>query len=303
MSGTPEQPAAEDNRARGLGVVESDGRVSGDLACLRCGYNLRTLLAAGRCPECGTAVGKSLQDDRLRFCDPDWLARVSKGLNIIVMMIATATMAWVLSWFWREAVSSSIAAVEMAGELVWDGAALGAAIGTWLLTTPEPNRLGRRADIAICRFIRVSACGVLCAIAVGRLAGGLKMLGMLASGIGALALLAGAAGIVLYVRRLVLRIPDAGHANYARRLLWGLGIAGGLCLGSLVVRGVGGAVLKTPAEVLMMLGGCMFPCLALFWILFIGRVRRTFAEVARHARQTWAAPTPAEADSDTPPTP
>jgi hypothetical protein len=246
-------------------------------------------------------VGKSLQDDRLQFCDPDWLGRVSGGLNIIVLMIAVATVAWVLSWSWREAVSSSNAVVEMAWGLVWDGAALGAAFGTWLLTTPEPYRLGRRADMAICRFIRVSVCGVMCAIVVSRLAGGLKMLGMLAGGIGALALLAGAVGIVLYVRWLVLRIPDAGHADYARRLLWGLGIAGGLSLGSLAARGVGGVVLKAPAEVLMMLGGCMFPCLALFWILFIGRVRRTFAEVARHARQTWAAPTPAEADSDASP--
>ncbi len=298
MSGRPEPVAAEDNRARGLGLVESDGRVSGDLACLRCGYNLRTLPAAGRCPECGTAVGKSLQDDRLQFCDPDWLGRISKGLNIIVLMIAAAIVAWVLSWFWREAVSSSIAALEIAGQLVWVGAALGAAIGTWLLTTPEPHRLGRRADIAICRFIRVCACGAVCAIAVSRLAGGVKVLGMLAGGVGAMALLAAAAGIVLYVRRLVLRIPDAGHADKARRLLWGLGIAGGLSLGSLAARGIGGAVLKTPAEVLMTIGGCMFPCLALFWILFIGRVRRTFAEVARHARHTWAAPTAGAATAD-----
>jgi len=35
-------------------------RVADDLACIGCGYNLRTLMANAKCPECGLEVGNSL---------------------------------------------------------------------------------------------------------------------------------------------------------------------------------------------------------------------------------------------------
>jgi len=35
-------------------------RVADDLACIGCGYNLRTLMANANCPECGLEVGRSL---------------------------------------------------------------------------------------------------------------------------------------------------------------------------------------------------------------------------------------------------
>lgn len=36
-----------------------------NLACSRCGYNLRTLSREGRCPECNTAVRESIERDRI----------------------------------------------------------------------------------------------------------------------------------------------------------------------------------------------------------------------------------------------
>jgi len=38
--------------------------VSGDLACSRCGYNLRTMPAGGVCPECGQPVPTAVEYDR-----------------------------------------------------------------------------------------------------------------------------------------------------------------------------------------------------------------------------------------------
>lgn len=41
-------------------LLDADGRVRISVPCMQCGYNLRTLTAEGRCPECGRAVGESL---------------------------------------------------------------------------------------------------------------------------------------------------------------------------------------------------------------------------------------------------
>ena len=58
------------------GVVDPvSGLVVIDLSCRRCGYNLRTLAEAGRCPECGSPVGLSTRGNFLQFADPDWVAR------------------------------------------------------------------------------------------------------------------------------------------------------------------------------------------------------------------------------------
>jgi hypothetical protein len=40
--------------------IPADARVADDLPCIGCGYNLRSALANGQCPECGRPVGDSL---------------------------------------------------------------------------------------------------------------------------------------------------------------------------------------------------------------------------------------------------
>ncbi len=42
-------------------ALNTEGRISGDLGCITCGYNLRTLHVDGRCPECGADVRASIQ--------------------------------------------------------------------------------------------------------------------------------------------------------------------------------------------------------------------------------------------------
>jgi len=51
--------------------VDAAGNVVSDVPCRRCSYNLRGLNYAGRCPECGTAVGQSIYGNLLRFSDPE----------------------------------------------------------------------------------------------------------------------------------------------------------------------------------------------------------------------------------------
>ena len=52
-------------------AVDQEGNLAEDRTCIKCAYNLRGLDPAGRCPECGTAVGRSILGDFLRYCDPD----------------------------------------------------------------------------------------------------------------------------------------------------------------------------------------------------------------------------------------
>jgi hypothetical protein len=55
--------------------------------CLRCGYSLRRLADANRCPECGLPVWLTLnQNDTLELSNPDWLRRMSAALWVMAVV-------------------------------------------------------------------------------------------------------------------------------------------------------------------------------------------------------------------------
>jgi hypothetical protein len=67
-----------------------------DLPCRRCQYNLRTLPADGRCPECGEPVSASSQ---YRAPDARWLRAQARGCCLLVagnalLIAGMATSAW-----------------------------------------------------------------------------------------------------------------------------------------------------------------------------------------------------------------
>lgn len=64
-----------------VGAVES---IIKDAACRRCGYNLRGTSVEGRCPECGTAAGVSVQGDYLRYADPRWVESLARGVKFML---------------------------------------------------------------------------------------------------------------------------------------------------------------------------------------------------------------------------
>ena len=80
------------SEARQLVQLDDEGRLEMNLACVKCGYNLRTLLLDAACPECGTAVGRSVEGNRLRYCDPRWLRTIGRGLN----WLALGAVTWAL---------------------------------------------------------------------------------------------------------------------------------------------------------------------------------------------------------------
>ena len=67
--------------------LDGAGRIDLDLPCVACGYNLRTGLPDGTCPECGASVSQSIVRSRLHFADPVWLRRLAWGAVCMAVWI------------------------------------------------------------------------------------------------------------------------------------------------------------------------------------------------------------------------
>ncbi len=66
-------------------VLDDDGCLTTNHACVDCGYNLRGLTPAGQCPECGAAVERSLHDDALAYVALSWLRTVHRGILALLL--------------------------------------------------------------------------------------------------------------------------------------------------------------------------------------------------------------------------
>lgn len=76
-------------------AVDEQGRLIEDVGCRRCGYNLRSLPADGKCPECGSAVAISIHGFYLRFAPPAWVRRLALGAKLLVVSVITTIVGWV----------------------------------------------------------------------------------------------------------------------------------------------------------------------------------------------------------------
>ncbi len=61
-------------------------RISIDLSCINCGYNLRTKANQGRCPECDTAISESLAAHDLGVAPDSWVKRLRAGLSWMLVV-------------------------------------------------------------------------------------------------------------------------------------------------------------------------------------------------------------------------
>ncbi len=64
--------------------LDSDGRLNVNIACINCGYNLRTLEPAGVCPECGAPVMPAVREQALRFTSVRWITHCAEGAATIL---------------------------------------------------------------------------------------------------------------------------------------------------------------------------------------------------------------------------
>ena len=138
--------------------------IDSDLSCARCGYNLRTLVVAGLCPECGEAVALSLKYRPFRFGNPETPKRVRNGLALfIVAVLANAIFILILTGAMRLAyvvppgpyrlVTRSLSYGLMIAQL---SVMLGLILATWPYGR-RGDRFARPLGVAVLVFFSLSA--------------------------------------------------------------------------------------------------------------------------------------------------
>jgi len=297
--------------------LQNDGAIAQDWACKRCGYNLRGLTEAGFCPECGTPVGKSTTGDLLRFSDPDWIATVSRGMNIMVVMIFVSIPLPCIAG----AVGSTPGARSI-GEGIGILINLVTIYGIWLLTEPDPSGIGEDTHMNARRIVRAAVAGgaILGAVTWALQSSGSPSLWPM---VVVASVASGLIGLVeeyfkfKFYEYLALRVPDERLARRARFLRIAMVVALALVLiagiATLVLATRGGAntgpagapsapggtatfagrTLPVPAGLRGVLLACaavggflglIFSLLTLFLLL---RLRRRLSEQAEQARSIW----------------
>jgi hypothetical protein len=161
-----------DPPAEGIPLPDQDlpeSHVAENLACGRCGYNLRTLSTAGICPECGTPIEYTLHGRFLKNSHPTWVRRVARGvlLSIITAVLVTTGAIGVAIWAITEVFASGgfaqgapprfdlhrIMAVTGLAYLPLNVLAI---VSIVLLTTPEPGDAQPRHDGSTRAWLRRS---------------------------------------------------------------------------------------------------------------------------------------------------
>src|SRR6185369_614177 len=116
-----------------------NGQVIADVVCRKCAYNLRGLNTSGRCPECGTSVGFSIQGDYLRFCDPSWVDTLRLGVVILLSGIGVIVLAVIVSAVQGATRGRAGGAANPLGMILSIAGYALMVGGAWLLTTPDPS--------------------------------------------------------------------------------------------------------------------------------------------------------------------
>ncbi|RJP37963.1 MAG: hypothetical protein C4547_04955 [Phycisphaerales bacterium] len=276
----------------------AEGDIDTDVACRRCGYNLRGLLRDDRCPECGSPAVLALQGDRIRFGDPGWVDRLAKGVRLVVWGIVLAFLSGLAG-----AVSSTVILATIVTVL----ASLMRCCGVWLLTSPDPSGLGEASYATSRKVVRIAAVIGLVGAAVGGF-GGSMALTLLTGTLGVAATLAGVIeqiATLLFLEKLCRRIPDKKLAGRARVIRCGIlfgyafmlvgGIVTALTLATAGPSGIGAPVGLSAGALgcVMGVGGLTLLVFGILYLLFMIRLGRALGVEARRARELWSASAPA----------
>jgi hypothetical protein len=277
-------------------ILDGTGTVKSDIPCRKCGYNLRGLNSLGRCPECGTPVGLSVQGDLLRFADPNWLMTLRKGVNFILIgLLVTVIVVFVAGLLQRVLPPVVVQTLAL-------GASVLMIIGGWLLTEPDPSGLGEEQYGTARKLIRI-------ALIVGAANSLLSVISSLAtfdpavfiavavvSGLAGLVGVAGQVAQLNYLGKLAMRIPDLALAARARFLMWAIGVSYGalLALGLIIAVLVGSGGLRGGSFGAVGTLGCAaviavitLLVFGIMYLIMLSRFGKQFEQQAALARHTW----------------
>ena len=130
-----------------------------DLPCVGCGYNLRSILVSGMCPECGVAVADSFAHGWLVFADRAWLKTLRGGFAKILWTILAAFLSYIaMIPIFMLALGGGSSAPE--GLAVLFGVAACTLLtwmwikGLWAVTCRQPSQSGEVMQTSMVAWIR-----------------------------------------------------------------------------------------------------------------------------------------------------
>ncbi len=295
MNPPPVVPTVRPLSTSAAAKLDAAGNVAVDVACRRCGYNLRTLPSVGKCPECGTAVGRSLHGDLLQYSDPEWVEKLAGGMNWIIASVIIA----ILTGMIIEAVTTMIGGTggadfnTIAAPLMELSLGAVGLVGYWMFTTPDPGKVEPEKPTSVRNLVRGTAVFNYLASPIAQAL--VVALPLISVGISVLSALVGIVGmfaIFLYAISLADRIPDVLLARSCRTVMWGIVVVmvGGIVMAVLSSIAPGG---PAPAG-LLAFAGCFVGVGSLvfgIWaIILVIRFRKAMVKAAQTARVTWATP-------------
>lgn len=141
-----------------------DAVVMDDLTCIGCGYNLRTLPHAGRCPECARRVWDSVTGADLRYAPHDYLRvlassahRLHRFCEIAVVLIGLLGAILVGAEARDEGELVLLAVPGIAGLVTY----VATCFVLWQLATPDPRGTCRLPESPATRGLRIAVFGCL----------------------------------------------------------------------------------------------------------------------------------------------
>ncbi len=203
-------------------MTEPD-RITSDIPCSQCGYTLQGLPATGYCPGCGSRVSESVRSDLLQFADPDWLARVKLGtdllnwslvLKLLLALAGTCTVGAV-------SIVSPAALTRLGTHLLQLISPAVDVVTVFLLTAEEPRSAPGQAGWTWPKVIRSAAIAAFVAQTAQL---GFSSLAATVAVIRAVADPIIVFGEFAYARSFALRIPDARLARSTEIVQWGLSL-------------------------------------------------------------------------------
>jgi hypothetical protein len=139
-------------------VAGASPAVHDAIQCVICGYVLRGLSLSGRCPECGTAVERSLRGNLLQYSSPAYLASLHRGVFLIQAAIVAQILLIVSLVFAAIGLGAAMGAEPSWLEPLFACIGLGVAAislyGWWLFSSPDPATSGIHTGATARRVLR-----------------------------------------------------------------------------------------------------------------------------------------------------
>jgi hypothetical protein len=274
-------------------LVEAPPTVTSHAICRHCGYDLHGLPADGRCPECGSGVGESLSAELLIFADPNLLATLVRGVRILLIGFGLVVVLFFIVGFafvrsHSEDVCDAVLEIGGASIVCW------CAVGSWLVSRPDPSgcgerEFGRSRKIARVALLLGAAQGLLdCAFVFGG-----RRLAIYLSFVGAETILAQVIGVVGVFAHLDY-FPEYDLSQRARFLKSALGISGGILVLVIIVRQPGGrsALRRGLRTALACTGGLAIVPLVIFVVMYLnllGKLSARLRQLSDAAQKSWSA--------------